>query len=136
MVASHIFRDGACSDDPVLIATWFRKTKLVDVDQALNCLAEHRFIERADGQLYLLDEYDVRSVDEIAYWLRLRRRVIEEDGPICAYCHECADPPTVDHVTPRAKGGLSVRDNLVVACRRCNSAKGPRTPEQWRAANG
>lgn len=39
-----------------------------------------------------------------------------------------------DHVVPRCQGGRTTPDNLAMACGRCNSAKGGRTPEQWRGA--
>lgn len=32
--------------------------------------------------------------------------------------------PTVDHIVPKSKGGLTVMDNLVLACGRCNCLKG------------
>jgi 5-methylcytosine-specific restriction endonuclease McrA len=47
------------------------------------------------------------------------------DGYECAYCGETAD--TVDHVISRHHGGdMWSPDNLVAACKRCNSAKGDR----------
>ena len=50
-------------------------------------------------------------------------------------CHYCGapDPIGVDHVIPRTQSGPSFAWNMVRACVRCNSAKGNRTPEQWRA---
>ena len=33
----------------------------------------------------------------------------------------------IDHLSPEAKGGETVRDNLWLACRRCNEFKGTRT---------
>jgi hypothetical protein len=32
-----------------------------------------------------------------------------------------------DHIIPEVKGGLTVRENLWLACRRCNEFKGSRT---------
>ena len=52
----------------------------------------------------------------------IRLRVLARDGYVCAYCGEEAN--TVDHVIPRAKGGdVFDMDNLVAACKRCNSSK-------------
>lgn len=59
-----------------------------------------------------------------AQWRNLRRQVLDRDGHICRYCDGPAD--SVDHVFPRVKGGLTVEDNLVAACRSCNSRKGGR----------
>lgn len=63
-------------------------------------------------------------------WIAMRKRVIQEDGTICSYCgSDCSSDPTVDHVIPICHGGEIVRENLVVACRHCNSKKGGR--EGW-----
>lgn len=55
-------------------------------------------------------------------WLRLSRLVLERDGYVCAYCGGVAD--TADHITPKSRGGDDGLDNLVAACRPCNSSKG------------
>lgn len=34
---------------------------------------------------------------------------------------------TIDHIKPEIKGGETVRENLWLACRRCNEFKGSRT---------
>lgn len=58
----------------------------------------------------------------------------------CQYCGETFDERhlTIDHVTPRAKGGKHVWNNVVTACKPCNHKKGdkadvpmnlPRRPE-------
>jgi 5-methylcytosine-specific restriction endonuclease McrA len=47
----------------------------------------------------------------------------------CAYC---GDPATsLDHIVPRFKSGSSNRNNLIPACRRCNSNKASNTVEAW-----
>jgi hypothetical protein len=50
-------------------------------------------------------------------------------GP-CVYCG-LPNAATVDHVIPRSRGGAHASENLVRACRRCNSQKGKRTPDEW-----
>ena len=47
----------------------------------------------------------------------------------CIYCGDYAD--TVDHVIAIALGGPHVLDNLVPACRSCNSSKGSSTIIEW-----
>lgn len=54
--------------------------------------------------------------------------VLGRDNHTCAYCGDHAN--TVDHVTPRSKGGRSTWMNLVAACRECNNRKRDRTPEE------
>lgn len=57
--------------------------------------------------------------------------VFARDGFFCRYCAcPVSSDPTIDHIQPRKYGGLHGVDNLVVACRSCNSRKGARTPEQ------
>lgn len=44
----------------------------------------------------------------------------------CAYCGEKVKKLTMDHVVPVTKGGMSTPQNIVPACKPCNSAKGNR----------
>lgn len=53
-----------------------------------------------------------------------RAAVCARDNHTCAYCRGHAD--TMDHVTPRARGGPHTWENVVAACRRCNQQKGDR----------
>jgi 5-methylcytosine-specific restriction endonuclease McrA len=50
-----------------------------------------------------------------------RRAVFARDHWTCQYCGHPAE--NVDHVIPRSLGGRHVWDNVVAACRRCNSRK-------------
>ena len=58
-----------------------------------------------------------------------RQNVFKRDGNRCQYCGVPHDL-TLDHVHPKSKGGKTTWDNLITACRRCNSNKGHRTPEE------
>jgi 5-methylcytosine-specific restriction endonuclease McrA len=49
----------------------------------------------------------------------------------CAYCNEHDRPITQDHVKPLSRGGQHAPDNVVPACKPCNTSKGARTPEEW-----
>jgi 5-methylcytosine-specific restriction endonuclease McrA len=50
----------------------------------------------------------------------------------CAYCGaELAGRPTIDHVVPKACGGLTVPSNLVACCMKCNASKGHRSWREW-----
>ena len=44
------------------------------------------------------------------------------DSNVCCYCNGESDL-TLDHLIPQYKGGKHAADNLVVACRPCNSSK-------------
>jgi 5-methylcytosine-specific restriction endonuclease McrA len=50
-----------------------------------------------------------------------RRVVFARDGHRCQYCGGHAD--SIDHVTPRSRGGANTWDNVVAACRPCNTRK-------------
>jgi len=57
-----------------------------------------------------------------------RRAVFARDGHVCQYCGLPAE--NVDHVVPKSKGGQHTWDNVVAACRRCNSKKENRLPHE------
>lgn len=50
-----------------------------------------------------------------------RRAVMARDGHRCQYCGAHAD--SIDHVTPRSRGGTHTWENVVAACRPCNVRK-------------
>jgi 5-methylcytosine-specific restriction endonuclease McrA len=57
-----------------------------------------------------------------------RRTVFARDSHHCQYCGSTAE--SIDHVVPRSRGGLHVWDNVVAACRRCNTRKEDRLPHE------
>ena len=61
-----------------------------------------------------------------AAYQETRRWLLDEHGPVCAYCagrFRAADM-TLDHVAPRrGQSAYDRRDNLVLACKGCNAAK-------------
>jgi len=61
-----------------------------------------------------------------------RRNIFKRDHNTCQYCgHQPGtDELTIDHVVPRAQGGVSSWENCVLACVTCNKRKADRTPEQ------
>ena len=61
-----------------------------------------------------------------------KQNVFARDRWACQYCgtkHDICDL-TVDHVVPRAQGGKTEWENVVTACKPCNSTKADRTPQQ------
>ena len=61
-----------------------------------------------------------------------RKNILIRDGHICQYCGEkfLSGELELEHVIPRARGGLSTWENLVAACRDCNARKADRTPAE------
>ncbi len=59
---------------------------------------------------------------------QLRRQVIERAQERCEYCHMpdrlSFYSPEIDHIVARKHGGVTVLDNLALACWRCNHNKG------------
>ena len=49
-------------------------------------------------------------------------------GRRCALCSEDRGTLAIDHITPLAKGGAHVIENLQPLCKRCNSEKGSWKP--------
>ena len=58
-----------------------------------------------------------------------KENIHKRDNFTCAYCGKYRDL-TVDHIFPKSKGGKDHWDNLISACKKCNSRKGDRTLEQ------
>lgn len=63
-----------------------------------------------------------------------RDRILVRDGARCVWCgRDLAGlvRATTEHLVPRIKGGPSWIENELVACARCNRARGHRTPADW-----
>lgn len=52
-------------------------------------------------------------------------------GNKCAYCGKADNGIEQDHVIPITKGGGYVKENIIPACKSCNSSKGNRELETW-----
>jgi 5-methylcytosine-specific restriction endonuclease McrA len=63
-------------------------------------------------------------------WDKVRGRILERDGYLCAYCGDYGD--TVDHIQPIASGGSNDDANLVACCSFCNGSKGAKSLTEWR----
>lgn len=64
-----------------------------------------------------------------------RRLILVRDGARCVWCRRAVDSglvaATTEHVLPKVKGGPSWIENEVVACARCNRARGHTLPAEW-----
>jgi 5-methylcytosine-specific restriction endonuclease McrA len=77
------------------------------------------------------------SVVRLAHYIKVpyqarialnRRAVFARDGHRCQYCGSAAE--NIDHVIPRSRGGPHAWDNVVAACRPCNTRKRDRLVEE------
>ncbi len=93
----------------------------------------------SDGQVFRSERMEIvaPSVVRLRYFVKVpyrahaaltRRAVFARDEWRCQYCGHAAE--NVDHVIPRSRGGGHVWDNVVAACRRCNSRKENRLPAE------
>jgi 5-methylcytosine-specific restriction endonuclease McrA len=83
-----------------------------------------------------------------AYFNNYRAKVLQNGGSFtkedvrfmyeiqegrCHYCSkELDDKYEIDHRTPVSRGGTSNRDNLCLACVKCNRSKNSKTEEEYR----
>lgn len=79
----------------------------------------------------------VPTVVRLRYFVRIRyertcaisrRGVFARDNHLCQYCGAKAD--SIDHIKPRSRGGKHTWENVVAACRLCNSRKKDRMPSE------
>ena len=102
-------------------------------------IEEKAELVRETGRLYRAARvsFPEPSVVRLAHYVRVpytariaitRRSVFARDGHRCQYCGGQAE--NIDHVTPRSRGGAHIWENVVAACRRCNSLKEDRLLEE------
>lgn len=100
----------------------------------------------------IVEEYEDREIRSVTFVMRMpsvvrflnairgkrrsvrfsRENVYTRDKGACQYCQKKVQrtEATYDHVLPRALGGTTKWENIVIACVPCNQRKGGRTPEQ------
>jgi uncharacterized protein (TIGR02646 family) len=61
--------------------------------------------------------------------------VLQKTDGLCAYCGtELTDKNfTIDHIIPKNSGGSNAIENLLPCCKSCNSSKGTKSFEEFRA---
>jgi 5-methylcytosine-specific restriction endonuclease McrA len=80
-------------------------------------------------EIILLSRYDKMPSQRVHF---SRKTIYKRDNHTCQYCG-CRPGDgelSIDHVLPRAQGGLTTWENCVLACVACNSQKADRRPEQ------
>jgi len=116
----------------VLNAT-FEPLCVVSARRALVLVLKHKAeLVHQDGGSYHSERLTmpIPSVIRLKYFVRVpyraraslsRRAVFVRDHYQCQYCGAPAE--NVDHVVPRSRGGTHTWDNVVAACKACNTRK-------------
>jgi len=84
-------------------------------------------LERAfiTNRFFKLKNGTIKISDTIREWEREQTLPKE-----CVYCKSTIDLST-DHLIPKNRGGDDSADNLVLACKSCNSSKGDKGVFEW-----
>jgi 5-methylcytosine-specific restriction endonuclease McrA len=113
---------------------------VVSARRALVLVLKHKAeLVHQDGGVYRSERMTVPipSVIRLKYFVRVpyraraslsRRAVFVRDSFQCQYCGTTAE--NVDHVIPRSRGGTHTWDNVVAACRGCNTRKENKLPKE------
>ncbi len=118
------------SEEVLKIISWKRAVKLLVSGKAVQphgCT--HSYKVRTS-----VGEYKLPTTLVLLQYVRVpyddhkatRRNIFRRDKWTCQYCgYKSKDPKklTIDHVTPKSKGGDSTWTNLVTACPKCNQKK-------------
>lgn len=127
-----------------LIMVWNESARIVDTETfQLYDWQDWVRLRPKDGELFVqavtmrlkvpevvsLCEYDRLPTASVSF---SRRNIFKRDHYACQYCgvQPGTDELTIDHVTPRSRGGASSWENCVLACVACNKRKADRTPEE------
>ncbi|MFO7886655.1 MAG: HNH endonuclease [Desulfobacteraceae bacterium] len=73
------------------------------------------------------EKHKARTLKQSQWWKRKRSQ------GVCHYCRKIFPPKelTMDHIIPIARGGKSIKSNLVPCCKTCNTSKKQMLPLEW-----
>lgn len=120
--------------EPLKVISWMRAMHLVVSGDA-------EVVEEHDEKIIRSATQEWKMPSVVRQLKKFRRKgevqfnrvnVFMRDNWSCQYCGERkkAQELTFDHVLPRDQGGKTTWENIVAACRPCNSFKDNRTPPQ------
>ncbi len=118
---------------PLSIWPWQEAVKAIFRD-SVTVISEYERVVRSPGMSLKLPS--VLALKEYVPMERspafTRFNVFLRDGWTCQYCnnHFKTHELTFDHVIPRSKGGRTSWENIVSACRECNTMKGSKLPDE------
>ncbi len=122
----------------------------ISIEEAAKCyvqekvlfeLGEHKKVLRGG-----VNNFGQQSILELSSIIACDGKITQDSGRIsltnqylfrrdnytCLYCGDVfhSSKLTRDHIIPRSRGGKNTWTNSATACRRCNHAKGAKTPEE------
>lgn len=74
--------------------------------------------------------YNLEAITSSEAKRKWRQSIKEKWNYQCAYCGS-EDNLTLDHITPRSKGGSDRVTNILCACKKCNTSKGHQMWSDW-----
>jgi 5-methylcytosine-specific restriction endonuclease McrA len=119
---------------PLGLISWKKAVALVWLEKA-EVLEEYDELLRSPSF-----EMKIPAVVRLSTYVRTKepklrfskRNLYTRDRGACQYCKKdiSYDSSTYDHVVPRAQGGRTTWENIVISCSKCNEFKDDRTPAQ------
>ncbi len=117
---------------PVMVCSVQRAFLLVYLDKAeMLSHVKDQFLRSVSNSFQMPAVIRINRYVSIPYKgvMLTRQNIFKRDRFTCQYCGSTKDL-TLDHVHPRSKNGKSTWNNLVTACKHCNSKKGDGLPEE------
>ncbi|MCV9386777.1 HNH endonuclease [Reichenbachiella ulvae] len=113
-----------CSVNRAFLLVFLEKAELLEADQ-------EEAIHTVDATFEKPTVIKINRYINVPYRgvVLTRQNLFKRDNNCCQYCGS-RENLTIDHLIPRSRGGRSVWDNLVTACKHCNAKKGDMTPDQ------
>jgi 5-methylcytosine-specific restriction endonuclease McrA len=113
--------------------SWKKAIKLVYKGKATVLKYSNEFIKTAEGIIMKIPAV-AKLVKLIRTIYRTRvpfskRNVMVRDDFVCQYCGS-TNELTIDHMIPISRGGKSIFENCVTACKSCNAKKGNKLPSE------
>lgn len=113
-----------CTAQRAFLLVFLQKAELVREN-------DQKHIRTVDRQFPMPSVIKLRKYIPVPYKkvVLSKDNIFRRDQYTCQYCGTDKEL-TLDHLVPKARGGATTWNNLVTACKRCNSTKGNCSPEE------
>jgi len=98
------------------------------------CPLTHISYENVKFDTQLMNDSTIKGIEYQQGTLmgyEIREYLLEKFNRRCVYCGKTDTPLEIEHIIPKSRGGSNKIDNLAIACRSCNKAKGSKTAEEF-----